>query len=232
MVYYMELDEIKKQLIKAYDSKNAAFFSKISPEAKNVTGVRVPFLRKLAKEIVKADVKNFLDNYKVETHEEFLLKGIVIGYAKNSLSEKFLYLEKFVPEIYDWSGCDIVISSFKFNENQLSIVYDFIMKYRKSEKEYETRFMIVTLLNYFIREDYLDKIKEVLETEKFDKYYTQMAAAWLISVMFVKHRDYTLSYLNNNSLDDFTYNKAVQKIRESLRVTKEDKLLIKKMKRI
>ena len=230
MVYYMELDEIKKQLIKAYDSKNAAFFSKISPEAKNVTGVRVPFLRKLAKEIVKADVKNFLDNYKVETHEEFLLKGIVIFSSKLKLEEKLLYLEKYVPEIYDWSGCDIVISKLKCSDDEMKMVYDFIMRYRYSKNEYETRFMIVMLIN-FIRADYLDKIKGILETEKFYKYYSQMAAAWLISVMFVKYRDYTLSYLNNNSLDDFTYNKALQKIRESLRVTKEDKELVKKMKR-
>ena len=230
MVYYMELDEIKKQLIKAYDSKNAAFFSKISPEAKNVTGVRVPFLRKLAKEIVKGNPKNFLDNYKVETHEEFLLKGIVIFSSKLKLEEKLLYLEKYVPEIYDWSGCDIVISKLKCSDDEMKMVYDFIMRYRYSTNEYETRFMIVMLIN-FIREDYLDKIKEILETEKFDKYYSQMAAAWLISVMFVKYRDYTLSYLNNNSLDDFTYNKALQKIRESLRVTKEDKELVKKMKR-
>lgn len=230
MVYYMELDEIKKQLIKAYDSKNAAFFLKISPEAKNVTGVRVPFLRKLAKEIVKGNPKNFLDNYKVETHEEFLLKGIVIFSSKLKLEEKLLYLEKYVPEIYDWSGCDIVISKLKCSDDEMKMVYDFIMRYRYSKNEYETRFMIVMLIN-FIREDDLDKIKEILETEKFDKYYSQMAAAWLISVMFVKYRDYTLSYLNNNSLDDFTYNKALQKIRESLRVTKEDKELVKKMKR-
>ena len=115
MVYYMELDEIKKRLIDAYDSKNAEFFSKISPEAKNVTGVRVPYLRKLAKEIVKADAKNFLDNYKVETHEEFLLKGIVIFSSKLKLEEKLFYLEKYVPEIYDWSGCDIVVSKLKCN---------------------------------------------------------------------------------------------------------------------
>lgn len=230
MVYYMELDEIKKQLIKSYDSKNAAFFLKISPEAKNVTGVRVPFLRKLAKEIVKGNPRNFLDNYKVETHEEFLLKGIVIFSSKLKLEEKLLYLEKYVPEIYDWSGCDIVISKLKCSDDEMKMVYDFIMRYRYSKNEYETRFMIVMLIN-FIRADYLDKIKGILETEKFDKYYSQMAAAWLISVMFVKYRDYTLSYLNNNSLDDFTYNKALQKIRESLRVTKEDKELVKKMKR-
>ena len=135
-----------------------------------------------------------------------------------------------MPEIYDWSGCDIVISTFKCSDEELKKVYDFIMKYRYSKNEYETRFMIVMLFN-FLKEDYLDKIKEILETEKFDKYYTQMAAAWLISVMFVKHREYTLAYLNNNSLDNFTYNKALQKIRESLRVSKEDKELVKKMKR-
>lgn len=226
----MDLNEIKNKLQSAYDEKNAAFFLKNSPLAKNVTGVRVPYLRKLAKEIIKGDVKDFLDNYIIETHEEFLLKGIVIGSAKFSLEEKCAYLEKFVPEIYDWSGCDVVLSSFKFKDNELSRVYDFILKYRYSKNEYETRFMIVMLFK-FLKEDYLDKIKEILETENFDKYYTQMAAAWLISVMFVKYKDYTLLYLNNNSLNDFTYNKALQKIIESLRVTKEDKELVKKMKR-
>lgn len=227
----MELTEIKSKLQAAYDENNAAFFLKISPQAKNVTGVRVPYLRKLAKEIIKGDVKDFLDNYNIETHEEFLLKGIVIFSSKLSLEEKLIYLEKYVPEIYDWSGCDIVISTLKCSDEELKKVYDFIMKYRYSKNEYETRFMIVMLLSNFIKEDYLDKIKELLETEKFDKYYTQMAAAWLISVMFVKYRDYTLSYLNNNRLDDFTYNKALQKIRESNRVTKEDKELVKQMKR-
>lgn len=226
----MNLNEIKNKLQAGYDKDNAAFFLRVSPDAKNVTGVRVPYLRKLAKEIIKDDVKNFLDNYSVETHEEFLLKGIVIGISKLSLEEKFAYLEKFVPEIYDWSGCDIVISSFKFKDNELNRVYDFILRYRYSNYEYETRFMIIMLFN-FIKADYLDKIKEILETEKFDKYYAQMAAAWLISTMFIKYRDYTLSYLNNNSLDNFTYNKALQKIRESNRVIKEDKELVKKMKR-
>lgn len=227
----MENSEIKARLESAKDEKNAIFFQKISPTAKNVTGVRVPFIRKLAKEIVKDNGKDFLENYIIDTHEDFLLYGIVIAYIKAPLEEKFAMLEKYIPQIYDWSGCDIVISSFKFKENELGRVYDFIMKYRFSKNEYETRFMIVMLLNSFIREEYLDKIKDILETETFDKYYTQMAAAWLISVMFVKYREYTLNYLKHNSLDDFTHNKALQKIRESLRVSTSDKELIKTLKR-
>ena len=226
----MNLDEIKLKMQQAQDRANAEHFAKTSPDVKNITGVRIPYMRKLAKEIAKGDTKYFLDNYNIETHEEFLLKGIVILSSKFSLEEKFAYLEKYVPEIYDWSGCDVLESTLKCKDDELHLVYDFIMKYRYSKNEYETRFMIVMLFN-FLREDYLDKIKEILETENFDKYYTQMAAAWLISVMFIKYRDYTLSYLNNNSLDDFTYNKALQKIRESNRASKEDKELVKKMKR-
>lgn len=227
----MELKEIKERLYSAKDEKNAIFFQRISPIAKNVTGVRIPFLRKLAKEIVKGNGKDFLENYVVDTHEEFLLYGIVLGYIKIPLEEKFAFLEKYVPQIYDWSGCDIVISSFKFKEQELSKVYEFLMRYRYSKNEYESRFMLVMLLSSFIREEYLDNIVEILETEKFNKYYTQMAAAWLISVMFVKYRGYTLNYLYNNKLDDFTYNKALQKIRESNRVEKADKEYMKKLKR-
>ena len=41
----------------------------------------------------------------------------------------------------------------------------------------------------------------------------------------------TLPYLRNNSLDDFTYNKALQKIIESNRIDNDTKALIRSMKR-
>ena len=40
-----------------------------------------------------------------------------------------------------------------------------------------------------------------------------------------------MEYLKNNALDDFTYNKALQKIIESYRITKEDKEIIRNMKK-
>ncbi len=58
-----------------------------------------------------------------------------------------------------------------------------------------------------------------------------MAVAWAVSMCYVKFEDITLEYLNNNNLDDFTYNKSLQKICESLKVDKESKVLIKSMKR-
>ena len=58
-----------------------------------------------------------------------------------------------------------------------------------------------------------------------------MAVAWALSVCFVKFPEITMQYLKQNTLDDFTYNKTLQKIIESYRVDTETKKLIKQMKR-
>ena len=58
-----------------------------------------------------------------------------------------------------------------------------------------------------------------------------MAVAWAISMAYVKFSEKTWEFLQNNHLDDFTYNKALQKMVESYRVDNETKEKIKKMKR-
>ena len=58
-----------------------------------------------------------------------------------------------------------------------------------------------------------------------------MGLAWLLSVCYVKFEGKALAFLENSALDDFTYNKALQKIIESNRVSMEKKEQIRKMKR-
>ena len=58
-----------------------------------------------------------------------------------------------------------------------------------------------------------------------------MAQACLISIMFIKFREKTLDYLKENTLDNWIQNKTIQKIRESIRVSKEDKDLVLTFKR-
>ena len=100
-----------------------------------------------------------------------------------------------------------------------------------SNKEFEIRFAVVIILNYYITEDYIDLILETLDEVKHEGYYVKMAVAWAISLCFVKFEEKTMNYLKNNKLDDFTYNKSLQKICESLRVDKDTKAIIKSMKR-
>ena len=58
-----------------------------------------------------------------------------------------------------------------------------------------------------------------------------MAVAWGLSVCFVKYPDKTMKYLKENNLDDWTYNKVLQKIMESYRVDDDTKAVIRAMKR-
>ena len=58
-----------------------------------------------------------------------------------------------------------------------------------------------------------------------------MAVAWTIQVAFVKFPKETMKLLKNNKIDEWTYNKALQKIIESYRVDEQTKEIIRNMKR-
>jgi len=58
-----------------------------------------------------------------------------------------------------------------------------------------------------------------------------MSVAWAISICYINFPEKTIKYLKNNTLDDVTYNKALQKIIESLQIDKDTKSLMRNMKR-
>ncbi len=105
------------------------------------------------------------------------------------------------------------------------------MPYLNSNSEYEVRFGIVMLLNYFIEKEYIVMVLRLFNSIKHDGYYVKMAVAWAISFCFIQFPNKTTKFLNNNDLDDFTYNKAIQKIIESNRIDNETKNEIRKLKR-
>ena len=199
--------------------------------ADNIIGVRLPKLREIAKEIAKGDWRNFLATSSNDYYEEVMINGLVIAYAKCDVDEKLNYIESFVPKIDNWAICDSFCNSLKFVNKNKEKVWEFIQPYLKSNKEFEIRFAVVIILNYYITEDYIDLILETLDEVKHEGYYVKMAVAWAISLCFVKFEEKTMNYLKNNKLDDFTYNKSLQKICESLRVDKDTKAIIKSMKR-
>ena len=86
------------------------------------------------------------------------------------------------------------------------------------------------MLNYYIEDKYIDKIFKLCENYP-DEYYVKMSIAWLISMCYIKYKNKTIQYLNNCKLDIWTYNKTIQKIIESNRVSKEEKEILKKMKK-
>ena len=223
--------DLRDKLFELSDDKFKTFHSRLCPNTDNIIGVRLPLLRQLAKEIAKGDWRNFLSNSKEEYYEEILINGLVIAYAKCDVEERLNYIESFVPKIDNWAICDSFCNTLKFVNKNKEIMWEFIQPYLKSYNEFEIRFAVVIILNYYITEDYINLVLKTLDNIKHDGYYVKMAVAWAISMCFIKFEEKTMAYLKDNSLDDFTYNKSLQKICESLRVDKNTKELIKSMKR-
>ena len=225
------MDEIREKLFLLADEKYKKFHSSLCPGTNNIIGIRVPVLRNFAKEIAKGDWQQYLNNAKNDYYEEVMLQGMVIGLAKMELQQRLEYIKKFVPKIDNWAICDTACAGFKFAKQYQRKIWGFIKPYLKSNKEFEIRFGVVMLIDFYITEEYIKDVLKILNEIEHDGYYVKMAVAWAISICYIKFPKETFELLQNNKLDSFTYNKALQKIIESYRVSKEEKEKIRAMKR-
>ena len=225
------INSIRVQLNNLKTEKLKNFSSVITKCEHEMLGVSVPNLRKLAKQISKQNPNEFLKNNPMEFYEEILLQGFVIGYAKISNSTKFELLKNFIPHIKDWSQCDCVIPTLSFFKTDLNYTYSFLEKYFNSEAEFEKRFAIVSFMDYFLVGEFFEKVLKMLINVKSSFYYVNMAVAWALSVCFVKNFDLTYKHFKNCDLDKFTYNKTIQKCKESFRITNEQKAVLNGLKK-
>ena len=230
--------EIKMCLEQIAEEDYKKFNENLLPGTEHVLGVRMPKLRTLAKEVAKEDFRTYLDeaHEKISAdqssyHEEIMLEGLVIAYAKMELEERFFYLDRFVPKIHNWAVCDCCSNTYKFMEKYQEESFAYIDKYLHSQREYELRFGIVSLLDHFMNDTYIDQVLANCECTRHEGYYVKMAVAWTLSICYVKYPAKTRMLLEKNTMDDFTHNKTIQKIRESYRVSKEEKEELKKLKR-
>lgn len=228
-----ELAELDMQLQEMADEKYREFHGKLIPGVDTIFyGVRVPALRKLAKQLVKGDWRGFVERTKdSDIYEMNMLCGMVTALAKCEFEEKLEYVKKFIPCINNWAVCDIVCGDMKDVKKNQKRMYEFIQPFLSSEEEYEVRFAVVILMQYFLTEEYIQDVLKIYDGIRHEGYYVKMAVAWGISLCFIKYRDITLRYLSSCNLDDFTYNKSIQKMIESFRVGDEDKQMLRKMKR-
>ena len=225
------MDEIREKLFLLADEKYKKFHSSLCPGTNNIIGIRVPVLRKLAKEIVKENWQQYLNTAKNDYYEEIMLQAMVIGFAKMDLHKRLEYVKKFVPKIDNWAICDTACAGFKFAKKYPKEIWEFIKPYLSSNKEFEIRFGVVMLIDFYITEEYIKDVLKILNEIEHDGYYVKMAVAWAISICYIKFPKETLKLLEKNKLDSFTYNKALQKIIESYRVSKEEKEKIRVMKK-
>ena len=223
---------IKQELFKLQDENYKKFQSGLCPDTKNIIGVRVPILRSYAKELLKkysfTELMEYIDD---EYYEEIMLQGMLIGLVNENYSFIIPFIEKFVPKINNWAICDTFCSSLKITKKNKKDIWNFIQKYLKSKNEFEIRFGVVMIIDYYIEKEYLKEIFKIFDSITNKAYYVQMAVAWAISICLVKYYNETLEYLKKSKIDNFTYNKALQKAIESYRITTEQKNNLKNLKK-
>ncbi|HJJ42370.1 MAG TPA: DNA alkylation repair protein [Methanocorpusculum sp.] len=223
--------EIKELLVRYSEEDYKKFSSKLLPESEVICGVRIPTLRNIAKDIAEGDWKSYLSHACDDTFEEVMLQGLTIGYVKAEPSEIIDALKNFIPKIKNWSVCDSSVMGLKAVKKHPDIFWEFIQPYLNDENEYFVRFALVFILAYYVNEKYLKKIFNILDAFSNDGYYAKTAAAWTVSVCYVKFPNETYEYLLNSHLDEFTYSKSIQKIIESYRVNSENKKMLRELKR-
>lgn len=217
----------------AYQDKNyRQFMLKYLPKEENIAliGVRIPILRKLAKQIVKTDYHKFLiesENSEQIYFEEILLTGIVLAYAPLPLAEKQQRIKNYLPKINNWGVCDSFCASFKLTSAENLAYWDFLNKILTSDKPYELRFAIVMLLDYYFSEDFADKALNNVYHVQNTAYTVQMAKAWAFSKYFSLYPEKGFAFLQTHKLSKELLNMTLQKIRDSRKVSTEYKQKIK-----
>lgn len=230
-----EADLIKsvRAELKRLGGNNVPFYEDIIPNAKPILGVRMKDLRILAKRLAKNNYREFLDSNPADIFELEMLQALVIGCARDDISVLLTYFEAAAAQLHDWGVCDSLCQNFKIARKYRPEVWERISRYFASSKEFEVRTAAVMLLSHFLTGNYIERVLAVLNSLCTEDYYASMGVAWAVSFAAVKFPERVLQYLSSPEcrLDKRTFNKSVQKICESYRVSAEFKAAVKQLRR-
>ena len=222
---------VKSKLFEMQDLQYKSFHSKLMPTVNpdKIIGVRVPEIRRFAKEFSKSkEAENFIKNLPHKYYEEDNLHAFLIEQIKDY--QRVVYeLNRFLPFVDNWATCDGLTPKIFANHTEELVAE--IDNWLKSEQIYTVRFAVNMLMKFYLednfKEDYLQKVADI----KIDEYYVKMVQAWYFATALAKQWNSAALYLTENKLDEWVHNKTIQKAVESYRITPEQKEYLKKLKR-
>lgn len=215
---------LRQELESLADPAYKAFNESLLPGVETAYGIRLPQMRQVAKTLLRQDPAGFLEHFQPNCYEETQLRGLVIGGMKLPWEEKRPLVEDFLPRIDNWAVCDTFCGSLKPRSPQdVPLMWEFLKPLYASDEEYKARFAAVMQLSHFVDAVHLEEGLGLLGQVRHPGYYAKMAVAWALSIWFVKFPQETESLLAQRAFEPWVQNKAIQKVRESRRVSKEDK---------
>ncbi|EKB53888.1 MULTISPECIES: DNA alkylation repair protein [Facklamia] len=221
---------IKEELLALQDISYADFQAKLTPNIPRdlFIGVRVPEARKLAKRIIgEPETFKFLRDLPHKYYDENMLHGLLISEMKD-YDACIEAVDEFLPYVDNWAVCDIMSPKI-FKKNKKALL-EKIKEWSKSEEEYTCRFGLEMLMSHFLDDDFKPEYLEIPLSVNNDEYYVKMMIAWFFATALAKQWDATIKHIEDQRLDTWAHNKAIQKARESKRITSKQKEYLKSLK--
>ena len=224
------MDKIKDYLLANQDLKYRDFTLPLIPniDEKTFIGMRLPILKKYAKDLNEKDRLEFLSELPHKYHEENILHAFILSNIKD-YDDYINKVNAFLPFVTNWSVSDTLCNKYlnKYKDKLIHEVY----KWLKSDELYRVRYAVKCLMNYYLGDDHKEEhIKKVQEV-KLDDYYVRLMIAWYLATGLAKNYDSFVKVIEEKSFDTFTHNKAIQKATESYRVSDEHKAYLKTLKK-
>ena len=227
-------DDIVAKLSKLAEGNEtyAEFNKRIVNTEMPVIGVRVPDLRRLARELAldmsAADISELLTAQN-ESFDYVLLCGLLITHVRIDDQTAIDLTKQYLPHVDSWAHIDVFVEKKRRFAGEMW--WDFALECLLSEAEFTVRYGVVSLMTNFLDEAHIDQVFAALRNVTHDGYYVEMALAWLYATAAVNFFEKTLAELENRQIDTWTRNKAYQKMRESRRFTPRQQQIIIKNKR-
>lgn len=205
---------------------HAGLIPNISPET--ILGVRVPALRKLARELRgSAEAQEFMAALPHEYYDENCLHGLLINDIKD-FGATVSALDAFLPYVDNWAVCDLISPrSFKSRPPELAA---HVRRWLDSSHSYTVRFGIGVLMSFYLDEGFEPAQLEAVAERCCEEYYVNMMVAWYFATALAKQPEAALPYIENRRLSRWTHNKAIQKSIESRRIPDETKAYLKTLR--
>lgn len=224
------MTEVQAALFQLQDLKYREFHAKLLPtvEKKTILGVRVPVLRRFAKEFFKSGTyPAFLRELPHDYYEENNLHAFLIeqmGDFDTCMKET----QRFLPYIDNWATCDSLRP--KVFPKHLPELLEKIKEWIVSEQPYTIRFGVEMLMCYYLEDAFLEEYPRLVSQIRSDHYYVNMMLAWYFATALAKQPDSIFPYIEERRLSYWVHNKTIQKACESNRITEEQKKWLKKLR--
>ncbi len=227
------MTKIQEILFRHQDEKYGNFMAKLIPTLprENIIGIRSPEFKKIIKEVhadAEDEIPAFLETLPHKYQEENYLQNILLSEIKD-FNQFIIAFEKYLPYINNWAVSDGINPKVLQKNHERLIPY--ISKWIKSDAPYTKRVAMLFIMKYFLEDDFKTEYLDWAAEIRSEEYYVNMMTAWLFAEALAKQWNSAITYIQQNKLDVWTHNKAIQKARESFRIADEQKEYLKGLKR-